>query len=63
MTRKITACLLAVLVLLTMTSGTMAKESPNVSVQSVSAGPGDTVAVAVKLSDKHQCTRGTNKIK
>ena len=51
MTRKITACLLAVLVLLTMTSGTMAKESPNVSVQSVSAGPGDTVAVAVKLSD------------
>lgn len=51
MTRKITACLLAALVLLTMTSGTMAKESPNVSVQSVSAGPGDTVAVAVKLSD------------
>ena len=50
MVRQITACLLAALLVLTMTSGAMAGGSPNVSVQSVSARPGDTVVIAVTLS-------------
>lgn len=50
MARKITACFLAALLVLATASGVMAEESPNVSVQSVSARPGDTVAIAVTLS-------------
>ena len=51
MTKRLTTCLLAMILLITMVSGVTAAGGPNASVQSVSAEPGDTVAVAVMLSD------------
>lgn len=51
MAKRLTTCLLAMILLITMVSGVTAAGGPNASVQSVSAEPGDTVAVAVMLSD------------